>query len=188
MKIPNAVRQMYNELIDIYKRLQTYVDEILEPGAKERRWYYESRIKSELSVALKLETGRVTNPRSIEDFFACTLVVRNTKEIEEAEELIEKTFSIQYRRPRENHRTHKESFSFPFDDLRMYVRLKEDVRLPPTDLEKIIFEIQTKTFLQHAWSIATHDLFYKTDEVSWSKERIAYQIKAMLEHAELSIQ
>jgi hypothetical protein len=42
--------------------------------------------------------------------------------------------------------------------------------------------------LQHAWAIATHDLVYKSDAASWSKERIAFQIKAMLEHAELSIQ
>jgi hypothetical protein len=55
------------------------------------------------------------------------------------------------------------------------------------DFGAVVFEIQIKTFLQHAWSVATHDLTYKTDEVSWSKERIAYQIKAMLEHAEVSI-
>ncbi len=59
--------------------------------------------------------------------------------------------------------------------------------MPPTGLENLLFEIQIKTFLQHAWVIATHDLVYKTDDVNWSKERIAYQIKAMLEHAELSI-
>ena len=41
---------------------------------------------------------------------------------------------------------------------------------------------------EHAWSIATHDLIYKVDEANWSKMRIAYQIKAMLEHAEISIQ
>ena len=29
---------------------------------------------------------------------------------------------------------------------------------------------------------------YKSDEVDWGKQRIAYQVKAMLEHAEVSIQ
>ena len=51
----------------------------------------------------------------------------------------------------------------------------------------MIFEVQIKTILQHAWSIATHDLIYKTDTVSWPKERIAFQVKAMLEHAEIAI-
>jgi hypothetical protein len=54
-------------------------------------------------------------------------------------------------------------------------------------LPDLIFEIQIKTFLQHAWSIATHDLIYKSDAISWSKERVAFQIKAMLEQAEISI-
>ncbi len=65
--------------------------------------------------------------------------------------------------------------------------LRESPSEPPTDLAGVTFEVQIKTFLQHAWSIATHDLLYKTDDASWSKERIAYQIKAMLEHAEVSI-
>jgi hypothetical protein len=38
-----------------------------------------------------------------------------------------------------------------------------------------------------ARSLASHDLIYKTDNVSWPKERIAFQLKAMLEHAEIAI-
>jgi hypothetical protein len=41
--------------------------------------------------------------------------------------------------------------------------------------------------LQHAWSVATHDLVYKTDDVNWGTSRIAYQVKAALENAELSV-
>jgi hypothetical protein len=47
--------------------------------------------------------------------------------------------------------------------------------------------IQIKTFLQHAWGLATHDLIYKADEINWAKERIAFQIKATLEQAEVTI-
>jgi hypothetical protein len=50
-----------------------------------------------------------------------------------------------------------------------------------------MFEFQIKTFLQHAWGIATHDLIYKPDLVSWGTSRVAFQVKAMLENAELSI-
>jgi len=67
------------------------------------------------------------------------------------------------------------------------VRLRDDPALPPTGLGHIVFEVQIKTFLQHAWAIATHDLVYKADTASWPTQRIAYQIKAMLEHAEVSI-
>ena len=54
-------------------------------------------------------------------------------------------------------------------------------------LSNITFEIQIKTFLQHAWDIAIHDIIYKGDDINWRMQRIAYQIKAMLEHAEVSI-
>jgi hypothetical protein len=62
------------------------------------------------------------------------------------------------------------------------------INLPSTQVNGLQFEVQIKTFLQHAWSIATHDLIYKTAEPHWGKQRIAFQIKAMLEHAEVSIQ
>ena len=97
-------------------------------------------------------------------------------------------FDHSERRPPVDTETHKSPDAFPFDDLRLYVRWKDDPALPPSRLHGTLFEIQIKTFLQLAWSIATHDLIYKSDEANWSKMRIAYQIKAMLEHAEVSIQ
>jgi hypothetical protein len=39
----------------------------------------------------------------------------------------------------------------------------------------------------HVAPIATHGFIYKSDDVDWSASRIAYQAKAMLENAELSI-
>jgi hypothetical protein len=140
------------------------------------------------SFALKLESGRVSDPYALEDFFACTLVVRNAPEIPKAEQAVRERFRVVERRPPEDHLTWYSSDRFPFDYLRLYVRLLESETLPTTPLHALTFELQIKTFFQHAWSVATHDLIYKTDDVQWSKERIAYQIKAMLEHAEVSIE
>jgi len=187
MKIPASVRALYEDQKGTNERLQKVVDQRIK-GIKRERWHYESRVKELPSFALKVESGRFKDPRSLEDFFACTLVVANSREIDEAEQLIRDTFTIQKRRPEQAGRTHKAANEFPFDDLRLYVSLPEGPAVPPSDLTGVIFEIQIKTFLQHAWSIATHDLVYKTDDVNWSKERIAFQIKAMLEHAEISIQ
>lgn len=180
------MRALYDHQREPCERLKVVVDNRLL-GAKQERWHYESRLKTPISFAQKLETGRCPKPNAIEDFFACTVVVKNTTEIATAEALIRATFDVVQRRPRDDAFTAKPSYAFPFDDLRLYARLKTDATQRPTDLGDIVFEIQVKTFLQHAWSVATHDLVYKTDEVSWGKERIAYQIKAMLEHAELSI-
>ena len=39
----------------------------------------------------------------------------------------------------------------------------------------------------HAWDISSHDLIYKTSAPNWGTSRVAFQIRAMLEHADLSI-
>lgn len=114
-------------------------------------------------------------------------MVKNKSEIQDAVRRVQTHFNIIKRKPREDNFTHKESSSFEFDDLRLYVSIKPPDYLPPSPINDFVFEIQVKTFLEHAWSIATHDLIYKSDSISWSKERVAFQVKAMLELAEASI-
>ncbi|MCO5275214.1 MAG: hypothetical protein M9900_09870 [Flavobacteriales bacterium] len=185
MRIPLSVRSRYDEQADSYARLGKLVDATIT-SVKPAGWHFIKRTKEIESYALKLETGRYENG-VIDDFFACTLVVENRRSVDAAEELIRKHFHVHERRPKDPARTHKHSDAFPFDDLRLYASIPLSDQVRPTGLEDLRFEVQVKTFLEHAWGIATHDLIYKGDEVSWAKERIAYQVKAMLEHAELSI-
>ncbi len=188
MKIPGSVRALYSSKIDLYKNLQVKVDERIN-SQKRSKWHYESRVKKEQSFALKIETGRIKNLDMIEDFFACTIVVENQNEIALAIQYVEKKFDfrIEYRRPYSNSVAYKPPDSFRFDDLRLYVTWQDRPGVRPSVLQGILFEIQIKTYLQHAWVIATHDLVYKSDAASWPKKRIAFQIKAMLEHAEVAI-
>ena len=184
MKVSNEVRNLYFDYRQVYSDLADKVKDFLL-ARKQERWHYEGRIKTLESYATKLETGR--HKPQIEDFFACTLVVENLQTRKIAEDLIRKEFKLHERRPPKDDFTHKKSDSFPFDDLRLYVSWLNTPGSKPTGFEDVIFEVQIKTFLQHAWSIATHDMIYKSSEKDWAKERIAFQIKAMLEHAEISI-
>lgn len=186
MKISLSVRNLYHEQYDINKKLKDSVDLKLK-ALKEDRWHYESRLKQPESFALKIETGRTEHPSMLEDFLGCTLVVENRSALRRAEKLIRSIFELKERRPLSEKKTSKKADSFPFDDLRLYVKWKDDPTLPRSSVDGILFEVQIRTFLQHAWSIATHALIYKSDNISWAKERIAYQVKAMLEHAEISI-
>ncbi|MCL4807723.1 MAG: hypothetical protein KJ062_07995 [Thermoanaerobaculia bacterium] len=186
MKIPASIRSLHGQLLERQTLLKGQVDALFS-GKKQVRWHYESRLKELESFALKLETGRVASVKDLEDFFACTIVVENRQAIGKALELVRELFQVDYMRPESMERTSKRATDFPFDDLRVYARWKEEDAYPRTGVEGILFEIQIKTFLQHAWMIATHDLVYKTDRPSWPKARIAFQIKAMLEHAEASI-
>lgn len=185
MKIDKAIRDAYADQLSINQ----LVRERVEAARKkfDPRWHYESRLKSEESFALKIEAGRANEHLVIDDFFGCTFVVRNSSEIAEATLAIEESFEIVSRKPKDAKATAGRPSEFQFDDLRLYAKLRPSYR-GHEPIHDVVFEIQIKTFLLHAWGIATHDLTYKTDSVSWAKLRVAYQIRAMLEHAELSIE
>lgn len=187
MKVVKAIRDLYNSAVSRYQRLEGEVKELLKPRVEEHDWFFLSRVKQLESFALKLETGRVPDPLNLEDFYACTIVVPTMGKIKVAENLVRKLFDLSYRRPKNDAITHKAASSFVFDDLRLYVARRPPASGLHPDLDGLVFEVQVKTILQHAWSVATHDLIYKSNSVSWPRERIAFQVKAMLEHAEVAI-
>ena len=187
MKIVKALRDIHHECRPNYQHLAEEVVGLLKPKVEERRWFFLSRLKNMESFALKVESGRVQNPNKLEDFFACTIVVATKAQIEDAESLVLEHFDLSYRRPLDDSFTHKTSSSFAFDDLRLYVARRAPVSGRRPELNGLVFEVQIKTTLQHAWGRATHDLIYKSNTISWPLERIAYQVKAMLEHAEIAI-
>ena len=186
MKVPQSVGDMNDQRRPLLEKLSGDVDNLVR-GHIPREWHFISRVKSRESFALKVETGRFPKPEEMEDLFACTVVVRNVAEVSQAEAIITSLFEMSERRPPTGGNKRARPDTFDFDHVRLYVAWRDDDRLPPSGYGGITFEVQVKTYLQHAWAIATHDLIYKTDEVSWGKARIAAQVKAMLEHAELTI-
>lgn len=189
MKISSFIRAEYERQFDLNALLKTFVDDQVNDLQKTyKAWHYVSRVKELESFALKMETGRgIDENLNLEDFFGCTIVVENYDSINVAFKSIEDHFEIIYQRPQNIADTIKSPESFIFDELRLYCRIDKTKIRTPNLYSDIIFEIQIKTFLQHAWGIATHDLIYKGDTLHWGMARIAYQVKAMLEHAELSI-
>lgn len=187
MKVLKCIRDIYDERRPLYDRLEQDVRDVLKSKGEAKNWFFLSRVKELKSFALKIETGRVSEPKDLEDFVACTIVVPTTTEISRATEMVLDSYDLKERRPRCDKHTTKSSAEFRFDDLRLYVAQRASNSGKNRDLVGMVFEVQIKTILQHAWSIATHDLIYKSNTVSWARERIAYQVKAMLEHAEVAI-
>ena len=186
MKIPGSIRALYKSNLEEYQKLKAVVDALFS-AKKRERWHYESRIKAAQSFALKVESGRGFRGDTLEDLFACTLVVENSTALEEAELLVRENFVIEDRRPPSTTDTRVHPETFRFEDIRLYARSVTLDDLRPRGFENCVFEIQLKTFLQHAWTIATHDLVYKSGDRRWGRSRIAFQVKAMLEQAETAI-
>lgn len=187
MKIVQSIHNLYDSKHPYFKILSNKVETLVN-HKKKKSWHFIHRIKTPESFALKLETGRFTQESIFDDFLACTLVVENLDEISNAESLISSLFDVLHKRPQSKNYTFKSTDSFPFDDLRLYCKLGTKYGAPISEnVSELIFEFQIKTFLQHAWAIATHDIIYKTDKISWGKERVAFQVKAALEQAEVAI-
>lgn len=186
MRIPKSVRDLYDSHIEDLEALKSDVDQLLRPAAAQRRWHYESRVKELESFALKVETGRVPNPYEMEDWFAATIVVTNQSAMKNAMLLVEGELGcrISYQRPESLWLTTKPSDSFRFDELRLYVRYPETLGARPKQYHARVFELQIKTFLGHAWGIATHESIYKSGDVCWARERIGFQTRASLEQIE----
>lgn len=187
MKVDDRIRAEFGRQQSLAERLKEKVDE--DFVSREPSWHYESRVKSEESFALKIEAGRVRDPASVEDVFGCVLVVRNALELPNAIAFVRDRYGDpEEQRPPSLEVTKKTPSEFGFDDVRLYVRYTVPDYLPQPDFVGTKFEVQIRTFLQHAWAVATHDVVYKADDVSWRRERVAHQVRASLEQAEVAIE
>jgi len=56
-----------------------------------------------------------------------------------------------------------------------------------TEKYRLLFEVQIKSAFDHAWSTATHDLTYKSNQIDWRRLRLSAQIKAIVEQLDVAI-
>lgn len=185
MVVPASWREAYASQRELGDKLEAEIKQHLRLMPK--GWYTESRVKEPDSFNQKIETGKVPDFDHLEDFVGALVVVPLPSDVPIALARIGDFFTTTYRRPLNDSHAEAPAPEFRFNDIRLYGHLTPDPALPPTPIESVVFEIQVKTFFQHAWSTATHDLVYKFPNFSWSRSRVAAQVKAILEHAEMSL-
>lgn len=189
MKISGSLERKFKEQEENALALQKLLKERILSWCSEHGWFYDDRIKKDESYAQKIEQPRNS---SIDDVYAGTIIVRNKLEIEECCQRLEQGeifgIELQYKRPVDlNKASLLSADKFTFDSARMYFKASKPDIDSPSYLNEI-FEIQIKTLLDEAWSKASHEFFYKTDEkLSWAKLRLMSQIKALLENAEIAL-
>jgi len=158
----------------------------LLPYCEQRGFAFASRTKTLESIAEKIETGRYPRWSALDDLFACTLVIPTLLEEEDVLVFLESVFKRHHVSKRGA--TLKSPDVFRFESTRFIGKL-----MPPhnsdeeTPIHKIPFEVQIRSAFEHAWSVTTHSLTYKSPVVDWRMMRLSAQLKAVVEQLDTLI-
>lgn len=181
MIIPNHIIQNYKYFEPFYIKVKEAVDKTLINYCSKNLFAYSSRIKELDSLAEKIESGRYDDWNSIDDFIGAVIIVPNVNYEPQIIKFLETSFNKVLLKKRGS--TLKSYEVFRFDATRFIGRLriieKEEI------INTINFEVQIRSAFEHAWSVATHDLAYKTKSIDWKILRLAAQLKSSVEQLDM---
>jgi ppGpp synthetase/RelA/SpoT-type nucleotidyltranferase len=180
MIVPLKVQQLFDDASPYVTELSKRVTETLFSYCGRKGYAFSFRPKTIESLAEKIETGRFKRWTDIDDLFACTIVIPTLREESEAIEFLRSAFYEERFRARNS--THKSPDVFRFEASRFIAKLHRPANLDPAEpLFNLTFEVQVRTAFEHAWSVTTHELVYKSPCVDWKRMRLAAQLKAAVE-------
>ena len=188
MIYPSILDRKYQEYSPFVEQIAKRVKETLINFCEKKGYAFISRLKTVESLAEKIETGRFKKWSDLNDLFACTIIIPTLSHEKEVIEFCQKTFEIVNIVKRGQNK--KAPDTFIFDSTRIYAKLRPTPHISLGDnlsIYSIVFEIQIKSAFEHAWSVATHDLVYKSSEIDWRRFRLAAQIKATVEQLDTLI-
>ena len=188
MIYPSILDRKYNQYQPFVEEVAKRVKETLLNFCDTKGYAFTSRIKTIESLAEKIETGRFQKWSDLDDLFACTIIIPTLSHEKEVTQFCKSTFEIINTVKRGQNK--KSPDIFKFDSTRIYAQLKSNndiIQENELSIYKIQFEIQIKSAFEHAWSVSTHDIVYKSSEIDWRKLRLAAQIKATVEQLDMLI-
>ncbi|WP_335965449.1 hypothetical protein [Galbibacter sp. PAP.153] len=183
MILDSRISTKYKLYLPYFQFIQDSLDQTLMNYAKKHLFAYTSRIKKLDSISEKIETGRYSSWVNIDDFVACTVIVPNLSYEEGVIEFLKSAFiEINLRKKGS---AFKNFDTFRFDSTRFIGKLKPPNSKVNQDIYDISFEIQIRSAFEHAWSVTTHDLAYKSKNIDWKVLRLASQLKASVEQLDM---
>ncbi|MFZ1586813.1 MAG: hypothetical protein WAT40_18755, partial [Saprospiraceae bacterium] len=164
-----------------FEKVQEIVDQTLINYYSKNHFAYSSRIKELDSLAEKIESGRYNDWNSIDDFIGSVIIIPSIIYEPQILKFLESSFLKVEIKKRGS--TLKSPDVFRFDATRFIGKLR------PIDSVEIIntinFEVQIRTAFEHAWSVTTHDLAYKSKTIDWKILRLAAQLKSSVEQLDM---
>ena len=178
--IPPPIQRKHDLVRPYVEQVAIRVRDIVSSLCEAGGYAYLGRTKDVESLAEKVETGRFSSWNDLDDLFACSIVVPMlSDEPAVVEELRASFVEVECKR---RGTSRKDPAVFRFDATRFIGRLRPDsVPGGVGNLLGVQFEIQVRSAFEHAWSVTTHALAYKSSQVNWRHMRLAAQLRAAVE-------
>ena len=181
----------YRRLLPVYEKMAEVIPEKLKQFFAEAGIIVaavEHRVKAEDSLAgkLKLKGGKYRDIFDITDLVGIRVITFYIDDVDKVASVLERLFEIDWENSIDKRKAH-EIDSFGYLSLHYICRIPElaysDAEHP--ELNKIRFEVQMRTVLQHAWANMNHDTGYKSGvEIPREYLRSMSRLAGMLELAD----
>ena len=181
----------YHEKLPVYEKIKTVILRLLQSCLEENHILVsglEARVKTEQSLAGKLELKgfKYRSLDDITDVVGARIITFYSDEVDIISALAEKLFEIDWDNSVDK-RKMLEIDRFGYLSLHYVCRIPETLYKDPEapQINKIRFELQMRSTLQHVWANMYHDIGYKSDvEIPIEYQRNMTRLAGMLELAD----
>ena len=180
--------EQYRSLLPVYEKMADVIPEKLREFFDEAGIIVaavEHRVKAEKSLAgkLQLKGDKYKDIFDITDVVGLRVITFYIDDVDKVASIVERLFEIDWENSIDKRKIH-EIDSFGYLSLHYICRVPESAYSDPEhpEINKIRFEVQMRTVLQHAWANMNHDTGYKSGvEIPLIYKRNMSRLAGMLE-------